>query len=73
MNTKTILEIPIGTKFKVNSILVQCVEAPSYYCDGCFFEENKLRCADYNSGLMFGCLTAFRSDGKDTIFKEVNE
>ena len=57
------IELPIGTKFKLDEVDLVVVEDAKRTCTGCYFVEN---CLDN-----FACSTAFRSDKTNVIFKQI--
>lgn len=58
-------ELKVGERL---TITLEAVEQNG--CEGCFFEEID-NCGASAIGLRLNCVSRFRSDGKNIIFKEV--
>ena len=53
------------------TIILEVIEEKS--CNGCFFNGSDDYCGATSLGLKLECVSQFRSDGKNVIFKEVKE
>ena len=61
-------EFKVGEKI---TITLEAVEADGYSCKGCFFDDSLNACEEWRKH--YSCSTKERSDGKNIIYKEVNE
>lgn len=67
------MERAIGEVFRYNRILLQVKDAGrKAFCDGCYFDESEHECF-YAHNCIGYCYGAFRSDGKDVVFLEVED
>lgn len=66
-------EYQIGEQFQCENKTLQCVEIAEPVCDGCFFTELCYH-EEFISGvteLVGDCSDSFRKDGKNVVFKPV--
>ena len=65
-------EIKVGERVTVTLETVDAVEAvEGKGCDGCFFDVTNSFCVAIALGME--CVSKYRSDGKNIIYKEVKE
>lgn len=62
----------IGEIFQCGLVKLKCVihEEDTFPCNGCYFDECDISCADVNVG---SCCSLKRTDGKNVIFVKVDE
>lgn len=69
------IEMPIGTKFKINETLVEVVESRG--CGKCFYKEltrrSELKCGtkEFSNISKFFCHKDDRSDNKTVIYRPI--
>lgn len=63
---------PVGERFEYCDVVLEVVESPNCFCNGCYWQDKRLAC-DFIGFVAGGgaCDLSARSDGKNVIFQEV--
>lgn len=74
LKEKEFKNLEIGEKFNIGNKNLKLIESVKYSCDGCIFQNNISACETFQKkGLIPECSFDEREDGKNIIFKEVED
>lgn len=74
LKEKEFKNLEIGEKFNIGNKNLKLIESVKYSCDGCIFQNNISACETFQKkGLIPECNPDGREDGKNIIFKEVED